>query len=172
MPSIGANTQPGSQSLPPKERAKLKAAGPRGTALPEPRRRRARRERDLADSPLASETPDLLEAIEPVRPARLPRPNAWTATQVWDVLRRLIGELLIQKNAKLSLECLALVSGVSFLGDSMTEIGTTPRRHAGRREQAMRRADRETRPAAVASDALVDGPRRLCPRPPQPTPEP
>ena len=42
--------------------------------------------------------------------------------QIWDVLRRLLGELLTQKNAKLSLECLALVSGVSFLGDSMTAI--------------------------------------------------
>ena len=38
------------------------------------------------------------------------------------MLPRLIGELFTQKNAQLALECLALASGVSFLGDSMTEI--------------------------------------------------
>ena len=48
------------------------------------------------------------------------------AEDVWDVVRRLIGELLVQKNAKLALECLALASGLAFLGDSMTEIA---RRH-------------------------------------------
>ena len=45
---------------------------------------------------------------------------------MWDVVRRLLGELLIQKNARLALECLALTSGLAFLGDSMTEIA---RRH-------------------------------------------
>ena len=42
--------------------------------------------------------------------------------RVWEVLRRLLGELLSTPNAQLSLECLALVSGVGFMGDSMTAI--------------------------------------------------
>ena len=42
--------------------------------------------------------------------------------KIWDVLRRLIGEILSKKNAQLSLECFAVISGVSFLGDSETEI--------------------------------------------------
>jgi hypothetical protein len=39
-----------------------------------------------------------------------------------DLLRRLVGELIGQDNARLSLECLALVTGLSYCGDSMTEI--------------------------------------------------
>ena len=109
------------QSLPPRERAKLKAAGLEEPLCPS-RGGGASSESDLADSPLASETPDLLEAIEPCdQPAY--QGQRMDGDEVWDVLRRLLGELLSQKNAKLSLECLALVSGVSFLGDSMTEIG-------------------------------------------------
>jgi hypothetical protein len=42
--------------------------------------------------------------------------------RLWDALRRLLGELLNQKNAALSIECLAVVSGIGFMGDSMTEI--------------------------------------------------
>ena len=42
---------------------------------------------------------------------------------MWDAVRRLLGELLIQKNARLTLECMAIVSGVAFLGDSMSEVG-------------------------------------------------
>ena len=42
--------------------------------------------------------------------------------RLWDILRRLLGELLNQKNATLSIECLAVVSGIGFMGDSMTEI--------------------------------------------------
>ena len=55
---------------------------------------------------------------------------------IWEVVRRLIGELLIQQNAKLSLECLALVSGVSFLGESMTDIA---RRHGVTRAAVSKR---------------------------------
>lgn len=109
------------QSLPPKERAKLKAAGLEEPLCPS-RSGGAPSESDFADSPLASETPDMLETIEPCdQPAY--QGARMDDDAMWDVLRRLLGELLSQKNAKLSLECLALVSGVSFLGDSMTEIG-------------------------------------------------
>ena len=129
------------KSLSPLERAKLKAVG-----LDEPLlsvNGNGISDHDLADSPLASETPDILGEVD----ENLALENAGKAVEthgmpseggdgrspikndpevVWEIVRRLIGELIIQKNAKLALECLALVSGVSFLGDSMTEIA---RRH-------------------------------------------
>jgi hypothetical protein len=110
-------------------------------------------EADFAESPLASEEPDIAGKVDemmaceaagkPVEgheqtqegnddPA-LPDANPEI---VWEVVRRLIGELLVQKNAKLALDCLALVSGVAFLGDSMTEIA---RRHAMTRAAVSKR---------------------------------
>jgi hypothetical protein len=129
------------KSLSLRERAKLKALG-----LDEPLvavKGNGISDHDLADSPLASETPDILGEVDdylaleaakkPVETHEMPpeggdgrRPSKIDPEAVWEIVRRLIGELIIQKNAKLALECLALVSGVSFLGDSMTEIA---RRH-------------------------------------------
>ena len=37
-------------------------------------------------------------------------------------VRRLVGELLGQDNVRLSVECLALATGISYMGDSMTDI--------------------------------------------------
>jgi predicted DNA-binding protein YlxM (UPF0122 family) len=62
---------------------------------------------------LAADTRETDES-EPMAPGKDER--------LWDVLRRLLGELLTQKNATLSIECLAVVSGIGFMGDSMTEI--------------------------------------------------
>jgi hypothetical protein len=39
-----------------------------------------------------------------------------------EALRRLVGEMLMQSNASLSLDCLALVTGLAYEGDTMTEI--------------------------------------------------
>jgi len=58
-------------------------------------------------------------ALTMVNPMNAPAPDY---DRVWEVLRRLLGELLSTPNAQLSLECLALVSGVGFMGDSMTTI--------------------------------------------------
>lgn len=41
---------------------------------------------------------------------------------VMDVLRRVLGELMAQNNIRLTLECLALVTGLSYEGSSMTDI--------------------------------------------------
>ena len=41
-----------------------------------------------------------------------------------DIVRALIGELLIQSNARLTIECLALVSGLVYEGDSLTKIAS------------------------------------------------
>lgn len=81
-------------------------------------------DRDMADTALASEAPDIIAQIEPEDPPATHEPAGTEA--LWDALRRMLGELLNQKNAKLTLECFAVVSGASFLGDSMTDIA---RRH-------------------------------------------
>ena len=139
------------KSLTPAERAKLKAVG-----LDEPllaANGNGISDKDLADSPLASETPDILGEVDDY----LARENFGKTGEthemqpegedsrslnkidpdaVWEVVRRLIGELLVQQNAKLALECLALVSGVSFLGESMTDIA---RRHCVTRAAVSKR---------------------------------
>jgi hypothetical protein len=91
-------------------------------------------DRDLADSPLASEEPDIIAQIEPDAQAEGSGP--FDSETLWDALRRMLGELLNQNNAKLTLECFAVVSGASFLGDSMTSIA---RRHAVTRAAVSKR---------------------------------
>ena len=87
---------------------------------------------DAADFPEASEKPKLpLEAEEvPVEVAAIENET------VLDILRRLIGELLAERNARLSLECLALATGFSYLGGTMTDIA---RRHCVTRAAVSKR---------------------------------
>jgi len=125
------------KTLSPEELVKLKAAGLDEPLLPGSGGGVS--DKDLADSPLASETPDIVGEVDAylaVEASKMPKethekpqegedgrsPCKADPEVVWEVVRRLIGELLIQKNAKLALECLALVSGTSFMGDSMSEI--------------------------------------------------
>jgi hypothetical protein len=42
--------------------------------------------------------------------------------QTWDTVRRVLGEILCHHNARLTTECIALVSGLNYSGASMTEI--------------------------------------------------
>jgi hypothetical protein len=113
-------------SLTPAQFARVKAAGLDQPVRDEHGHGSNFSERDLAETPLASEDSHLLDRIEPACDQPGYQAQHTDAEQVWDALRRLLGELLVQKKAKLALECLALASGVSFLGDSMTEIA---RRH-------------------------------------------
>ncbi|EDY21009.1 hypothetical protein CfE428DRAFT_1302 [Chthoniobacter flavus Ellin428] len=89
-------------------------------------------DKDAADSPMASEAPAPIPEDAP------PEATAGIlgTEDVWDVLRRLVGQLLAERNARLSLECLALVSGLSFLGDSMTAVA---RRHGVTRAAVSKR---------------------------------
>ena len=41
---------------------------------------------------------------------------------VWDAMRRVLGEILIHDNSRLTAECIALASGLSYSGASETEI--------------------------------------------------
>ena len=87
---------------------------------------------DAADFPEASEKPKLpLEAEEvPVEVATIEN------EAVLDILRRVLGELLAERNARLSLECLALATGFSYLGGTMTGIA---RRHCVTRASVSKR---------------------------------
>lgn len=42
--------------------------------------------------------------------------------KVCEVVRRIVGELLCQSNPALAIECFSIVTGIGYLGDSMTEI--------------------------------------------------
>ena len=59
---------------------------------------------------------DVLDKPQTTQPADI------QADALWSALRKVIGELLGQTNPKLTLECLALVSGIAYEGDSMTAI--------------------------------------------------
>lgn len=60
-------------------------------------------------------------------PQPQPTPSPAEELELMDVLRRILGELMAQDNIRLSLECLSLVTGLSYDGRSMTEIA----RHHG-----------------------------------------
>lgn len=109
-------------SLPPAERASLKVQG-----LDEPliqRRGNGMPGEDIADSPLAREEATFVEKIE-FEPTPSTTSSESVDEKVMDVLRRLLGEVLTQKNARLTLECLAVACGLTTLeGESMTSIAS------------------------------------------------
>jgi len=105
------------ESLPPAERRKLEAQGLGAPCVAHHGNGSAKG--DAADSPLMREGDD---------PALLPEPEPENAEvtcdteSVWAALRRVLGEVLSHDNARLTAECIALVSGLSYTGSSMTEI--------------------------------------------------
>ena len=119
------------KSLSPEERKQLTALGVDAPSLPGAS---GGAHNDAAESSRARCEDEFVEADEPVIEAALPdvaaphpsHPQAADDEFLHDLLRRLVGELISQNNARLSLECLALVTGLSYEGDSMTEIA---RRH-------------------------------------------
>ena len=106
------------QSMPPEERKKLQATGLDKAYLPSGS---GGATKDAAESSRARCDAPLNEEDEPA-PLCLEAPQVADAEAGHDLLRRLIGEMLMQSNASLSLECLALVTGLAYRGDSMTEI--------------------------------------------------
>lgn len=56
--------------------------------------------------------------------------------RVWDSVRRIMGEIISMPNRSLTIECVALVSGLSYTGDSMSEIA---RRHGVTRAAVSKR---------------------------------
>ncbi|MCB1079433.1 MAG: hypothetical protein KDM64_16565 [Verrucomicrobiae bacterium] len=127
------------ESLPPEERERLGELGldrpsvpGAGTGAPS---------RDLAESSLAACEPEEIDEDEsaPAEPLSLAEPDP---ERLHDLLRRLVGELIGQDNARLSLECLALVTGLAYCGDSMTDIA---KRHGVTRAAVSKRCVELTR---------------------------
>jgi hypothetical protein len=126
-------------SLPPDERERLGELGldrpsvpGSGTGAPT---------RDVAESSLASCEPEIIEEPEASAEDTEDR-DAADPERLHDLLRRLVGELIGQDNARLSLECLALVTGLAYCGDSMSEIA---KRHGVTRAAVSKRCVELTR---------------------------
>ena len=111
------------KSLPPEERERVKAMGLDKAYLPSGSGGAVK---DAAESSRARCEDAPITEDEP--PAAGTSPAALDADQLaqddapHEIMRRLIGEMLMQSNASLSLECLALVTGLAYRGDSMTAI--------------------------------------------------
>lgn len=118
------------KSLSPEERQQLASLGVDTPSLPGAS---GGAHNDAAESSRARCEDEFVEEDEPIiEPALSSQPDvaapyphhpqAADDEFLHDLLRRLVGELISQNNARLSLECLALVTGLSYEGDSMTEI--------------------------------------------------
>jgi DNA-binding phage protein len=105
------------ESLPTDERRKLEAQGLGAPCVMHHGNGSAKG--DAADSPLMREGDD---------PALLPEPEpeaqheSFDAETIHQAIRRVVAEILCHDNARLTAECVALVSGLVYSGDSMTEI--------------------------------------------------
>lgn len=109
-------------SLPPEERSQLAAMGLEDPQMPDTS---ASGHCDAAELPQCSTPPESFDdREEATAPERCP--EFAISEAVLDVIRVILGELMSQSNSKLSMECLALVTGLSYTGDSMTAIA---RRH-------------------------------------------
>ncbi|MCF7730232.1 MAG: hypothetical protein K9N23_01030 [Akkermansiaceae bacterium] len=76
---------------------------------------------DAADSPLMRIGDDPAVLPEP-EPEPGPSAAASDAETIWATVRRVLGEVLNHGNARLTAECIALVSGLGYDGATMTEI--------------------------------------------------
>jgi len=74
---------------------------------------------DAADSPLMRDGDDPATQPEPEPERHLP---ACDTEAAWSTARHVLGEVLNHNNARLTAECIALVSGLIYSGDSMTAI--------------------------------------------------
>jgi hypothetical protein len=103
-------------TLPPDERRALAAQGLLEPAVDAMR---------LGKGEDVTAMPHAAPANPPIHDDPIPANGGVAASDgeaAWDALRRVIGELICENNARLSLECLALVTGVAFDGSSMSTI--------------------------------------------------
>jgi hypothetical protein len=77
---------------------------------------------DAADSPLMAEGSDPMLLPEPPPEPPEHAGSVLGAEVVWDAVRRILGEILSHDNARLTVECIAVVSGLNYSGASMTDI--------------------------------------------------
>ena len=76
---------------------------------------------DAADSPLMREGDDPALMPEP-EPEPQGVPQVCDSEAIHQAIRRVLGEVISHNNARLTAECIALVSGLSYTGSSMSEI--------------------------------------------------
>ena len=108
------------KSLPPNERRQLESQG-----LAEPdlaRHGNGSAKGDAADSPLMREGDDPALMPEPEAEPEIAVTDASYAELIWDAVRRVVAEVISHDNARLTAECIALASGFSYEGSSMTDI--------------------------------------------------
>ena len=81
-------------------------------------------ERDLADSPLASHTPDIAALVDHDEDRDADAPSMGSATEI---LRHLVADIIYEDNTRLTIDCLSIALGLRvYEGDSMTLVA---RRH-------------------------------------------
>lgn len=104
-------------SLPPDERQQLAAMG-----LDQPLMSDTAGSgfRDVAEASRCAVLPETFE--EDSEEGAEPEDPCSDREEVLHLVRRLVGELLSKDNVRLSVECLALTTGIAYLGDSMTDI--------------------------------------------------
>jgi hypothetical protein len=109
------------ESLPADERRQLEAQGLAAPCVAHHGNGSAKG--DAADSPLMRDGDD--PALMP-DPDPEPEPEAagqpCDAESVHDAIRRVVAEILCHDNARLTTECIALVSGLAYTGSSMSDI--------------------------------------------------
>ena len=117
-------------SLPPEERRRVKEMGLDKAYLPsgsggatkdaaESSRARCEDSYEEPEEPASDDS--VHQESSAARPCSV-TPQPADAESLHEALRRLVGEMLMQSNASLSLDCLALVTGLAYFGDTMTEI--------------------------------------------------
>ena len=79
----------------------------------------------------------LVERVaEPVSPVEEPTSASRNEDEFLAALRRVVGEVLAKDNIRLTMECLCLITGLSYSGESMTTIA---RRHGVTRAAVSKR---------------------------------
>ena len=106
-------------SLPPEQQRDLRRQGLDAPMVA--RHGNGAPDRDMADSPLASHTPDIAALVdhegENDDSAGLPVHDAI------EILRHLVADLIAEGNTRLTIECLAVALGLSaYNGETMTDI--------------------------------------------------
>lgn len=104
-------------SLPPEERRQLAAMGLEEPQMPHTS---ASGHCDAAERSECVSLPEIAQSDDEAASDAPPSPADNEAMH--NLLRRLLGELLSRANARLSIECLALVTGLAYDGDSMSAI--------------------------------------------------
>lgn len=105
-------------SLTPKRRRELEA---QGLLEPQVDPFHIGKQKDVSELSLAAEQV-MPETAEGAEQAMLETAEADEHEPTWAALRLLISELLADNNPALGLDCLALVTGIGFMGESMNRI--------------------------------------------------